>query len=513
VTGQLVYSDWGDAGPDARLSIPLEDVDFTFVDVETTGLRPYLGDRICEIAVLRRRAREVVGSFHSLVNPGCPISPGASAVNGISDQDVADAPSFERIIGKVAPLLEGAVLVAHNAPFDMGFLSSHWQLAGASPLENLAVDTLTLARRHLPFRRHSLGYLIQALGIPVHGRHRAMADVEATVGLFDHLIRVIRQRGVRTLKDLLAAQGGPIPWKHMEVPALPPDLAEALTGKGAVWIRYESSVGRLTERVVRPIRVAPGPGDMLYLEAHCHLRGELRFFRVDRIVQLRPADVDEIDLDCQATYKSVRLCESRPRGDGTMEQKSVLDRFVDALRGVQPANLSYEEAERRAIPGESDVQVSEDDLERADDLVRLISKPRPVVIAPASNPFYVEEFWRAVAYALKRPFKVVMVEADEPYYLLGKADPENGTTTEGKFTYCARRGYVMVLGGEATPEEKKARRIPAGLDWLAGVTQDFTKCPTGWTADLGPEGLVAPVQDGPSFSIHPSAIIIPTWMI
>ena len=98
-----------------------------------------------------------------------------------------------------------------------------------------------------------------------------------------------------------------------------------------------------------------------------------------------------------------------------MGQESVLDRFVDALKGVQPAGLSYEEAEKRAIPERSEVEVSEEDLARAGDLVGLISKPRPIVIAPASNPFHVEEFWRAVAYALTRPFKVIMVEADEPY--------------------------------------------------------------------------------------------------
>ena len=196
-----------------------------------------------------------------------------------------------------------------------------------------------------------------------------------------------------------------------------------------------------------------------------------------------------------------------------MGQESVLDRFVDALKGVQPAGLSYEETERRAIPGRSEVEVSEEDVARTADLVGLISKPRPVVVAPASNPFYVEEFWRAVAYALKRPFKVVMVEADEPYYLLGKADPENGATTEGRFTYCARRGYVTVLGGEATPEEKEAGRMPAGIDWLASATHSFQKCPTAWTAGSGPEGLAAPVQDGPSFPVHPSTIIVSTWMI
>ena len=196
-----------------------------------------------------------------------------------------------------------------------------------------------------------------------------------------------------------------------------------------------------------------------------------------------------------------------------MGQESVLDRFVDALKEVQSAGLSYDEAERRAIPGRSEVEVSEEDVARAGDLLGLISKPRPVVVAPASNPFYVEEFWRAVAYALTRPFKVIMVESDEPYYLLGKVDPENGAATEGKFTYCARQGYVIVLGGEATPEEKGAGRMPAGIDWLAGATQKFEKCPTGWMPGSGPEGLVAPVQDGPSFPVHPSTIIVPTWMM
>lgn len=274
------------------MSIRLEDVDFTFVDVETTGLRPYLGDRICEIAALRRRDKEVVDSFHSLVNPGRPISPGASAVSGISDQDVAEAPPFKEVKDRVASLLEGAVLVAHNAPFDMGFLSAHWQLADAPPLENLAVDTLVLARRHLHFRSNSLGYLIQALGIKVEERHRAMADVKATVELFDHLALALRQRGVRTLEDLLADQGGPTRWEHGETLALPLHLAEALAGKGPIRIRYESSVGQFTERVIRPIRVAPGPGNLLYLEAHCCLRGELRVFRVDRIVQSSPEDMD-----------------------------------------------------------------------------------------------------------------------------------------------------------------------------------------------------------------------------
>ena len=277
----------------------LGEVELAFVDLETTGLRPYLGDRICEVAVMRRRGDRVVEAFESLVNPGRPIDPGASAVSGIFDEHVADAPRFEEIIDRVARLLDGAVLVAHNAPFDMGFLGAHWELAGLKPLDNCALDTLSLARRHLGLRRHSLGYLVQVLGIRTRERHRAMADVEATAALLDHLLAALRPKGVRTLGDLLAAQGGPVPWSHPEEPALPPDLMEAMIDRAAVWVRYESSDGHRTDRVIRPIRVAPGPGDLLYLEAHCYLRGAVRYFRMDRILQIRPAGLDEVDPDCQ----------------------------------------------------------------------------------------------------------------------------------------------------------------------------------------------------------------------
>jgi len=190
-----------------------------------------------------------------------------------------------------------------------------------------------------------------------------------------------------------------------------------------------------------------------------------------------------------------------------------LDRFVDVLSPFRSVGAGYEDAERRAVPPGAEVGVSEEDVERAGQIAELISAPHPVVAAPAANPFDVEEFWRAVAHALNRPFRIVLVEADRPYYLLSKADPENGRSTEGKLTYCARRGYVIVLHGETTAQEKHERKIPEGIRWLAEATDGFTAFPARWVMGEGTEAVAAPEADGPAFPVDPSTIIVPTWMI
>src|SRR3972149_5583725 len=99
------------------LTAPITAVPWAVVDVETTGLEPGLGDRVCEIAVLRAAPQQEPRLFCSLVNPHRPISPGARAVNGLTNTDVAGAPSFPSLIPEISHQLDGAVLVAHNAPF------------------------------------------------------------------------------------------------------------------------------------------------------------------------------------------------------------------------------------------------------------------------------------------------------------------------------------------------------------------------------------------------------------
>ena len=157
-------------------------------DVETTGLSPADGHRVCEIALLRFHRGTVVDSLVSLVNPLRPIDPGASAVNGITDRMVARAPTFADLFPRILDFLGEDPLVFHNAPFDLSFLRAEARLAGGAWPGNPVLDTLVLARRTGRFRSHSLPNICRELGIG-EAFHRAEADAWAAGKLLLHLTR------------------------------------------------------------------------------------------------------------------------------------------------------------------------------------------------------------------------------------------------------------------------------------------------------------------------------------
>src|SRR6266705_2515702 len=127
------------------VSSHLDEVDFAVIDFETTGLSPDSGDRVCEIGAVKLRGGAVIETMGTLINPQRPISAGAFAVNGISPEMVADAPAFQEIAGKVSSFIEGSVLAAYNAPFDMSFLANEFSLSAIQPPANPVVDALALA--------------------------------------------------------------------------------------------------------------------------------------------------------------------------------------------------------------------------------------------------------------------------------------------------------------------------------------------------------------------------------
>jgi DNA polymerase-3 subunit epsilon len=264
----------------------LDRVTFAVVDVETTGLSPAYGHRVCEVACLRVRGGEVLDGFEALVNPRRAVSPGAFAVNGITREMLRGAPSFAEIAPALLDVTAEAVLVAHNAPFDLGFLAAEWEIARLPLPEHHAIDTLTLARRTYRFPRNSLVAVAAALGVPVSAAHRAMGDVETTFGVLQHVLRDLAQRrGVSTLGQLLDVQGGAISYPREQALPLPPAIAEALENGGLVHMRYVDARGNVTDRTVKPLRVSAERGN-LYLVAHCFSRGEQRTFRLDRVVEM-----------------------------------------------------------------------------------------------------------------------------------------------------------------------------------------------------------------------------------
>jgi DNA polymerase-3 subunit epsilon len=165
---------------------PAAEGPYIAIDVETTGLDPSGGHRICEIALLKFLHGNVIDSLVSFIDPLRPISPGASAVNGITDFMVSGAPLFTDLFPRILTFIGSDVLVFHNAPFDLSFLRVEARLAGGEWPPNRVVDTLRLARGTGRFRDHSLSSVCRELGIGT-SFHRAEGDAWAAGKLLLHL--------------------------------------------------------------------------------------------------------------------------------------------------------------------------------------------------------------------------------------------------------------------------------------------------------------------------------------
>lgn len=184
----------------------LNDVVFSFLDVETTGLSPMEGHRVCEVAVLRTKGGRILDHYSSLLHPGRPIPPEAGRINGISDEMVAFSPAFADIAAKLRQKLEQTAVVCHNAPFDVAFLEAEFGKANLSFPAVPVLDTLTLARKHFKFERNSLGAISKVLGVETQGWHRASNDVFMLKLIFDKFLEEFSRNGIRTLSELLIIQ-------------------------------------------------------------------------------------------------------------------------------------------------------------------------------------------------------------------------------------------------------------------------------------------------------------------
>ncbi len=175
----------------------LADLTCVVFDTETTGLAP--DSRVVQIAGLRIARGRLTGErFDTLVNPGIPIPPGATAVHHITDDMVRDAPSMTAALTAFAHFTEGTVLVAHNAPFDMGILRNAALETGVH-LDNRVLDTMLLsAMVYGETANHSLDGLTARLGItiPPEERHTAMGDTRATAEAFLRLVPALEAKGL-----------------------------------------------------------------------------------------------------------------------------------------------------------------------------------------------------------------------------------------------------------------------------------------------------------------------------
>ena len=180
-----------------------ETLDDTFVilDLETTGFSP-ISDRIIEIGAIKVTGGEIVDTFSTFVNPKRPIPFKITELTGIADEMVMDAPTIEEVLPKLLSFVSGAVLVAHNADFDLRFIQQNCRYQEIEA-EFVSIDTVVLARILLPsLSRYRLDTVAKALEIPLENHHRAVDDAKATTRIFLKFVEMLKQRGVTTLEEL-----------------------------------------------------------------------------------------------------------------------------------------------------------------------------------------------------------------------------------------------------------------------------------------------------------------------
>jgi DNA polymerase III epsilon subunit family exonuclease len=184
---------------------PLLESPLVFFDVETTGLSSRRGDRVCEIAVLRREPGGAEERFSALIDPGRSLSPGAFRVNRISREMLRAAPKFNEIAPRLRALLSGAIGVAHHATFDVTFIRDEYLRIGEPFVLPHCVDTLKWARAFYRLPKNNLGEVARAFGVEAPLAHRAMVDVETTRAIFLAMAGELSARGLATPREIQQA--------------------------------------------------------------------------------------------------------------------------------------------------------------------------------------------------------------------------------------------------------------------------------------------------------------------
>jgi DNA polymerase III subunit epsilon len=283
------------------LGAPLIDVEFVVLDLETTGGSP-ANDRITEVGAVKVRGGEVLGTFHSLVDPEVPIPPLISALTGITDRMVAGAEPVQVILPCLLEFLGGAVLVAHNASFDRRFIQANLERHGYPRIGNRVVCTARLARKLLPrdeVPNVRLATLAAYLGASVAPCHRALTDARATVDVLHTLLERAGSFGVLALEDLLefpSASAGPS-FKKVH-------LADRLPRCPGVYL-FRDSRGRI---------LYVGKAKDLRTRVRSYFSGDGRAKVADLLRELAAVDHLPCATELEASVREVRLIQRhRPR--------------------------------------------------------------------------------------------------------------------------------------------------------------------------------------------------------
>ena len=180
----------------------IDEEEFVVFDIETTGLNSHTNE-IIEIGAVKIKAGRIVDRYSQLINPGRPIPYHITEITSITDEQVANEPKIDEVIGKFVDFVGDAVLVAHNAPFDMGFIKRDIKKYLNIDLQSSVIDTLQMARDLFPdLKKYGLGDLNKTLGLALEKHHRAVDDSQATANMFIIFLDKYKEKGLEYMKDI-----------------------------------------------------------------------------------------------------------------------------------------------------------------------------------------------------------------------------------------------------------------------------------------------------------------------
>lgn len=264
---------------------PLYDIEYCSLDLETTGVNPYK-DRIIEVGIARFDFKNgVVDTLSSLLNPHMQISESSFAIHGITDDEVADAPTYKEFYPKIREFIGDCTLVIQNPQFDLSFLQIENKRNNFPLLKNYAFDTVTLARKAYPdLYNHKLETVAVSLGIE-RRTHRALEDALSCGEIFVNALNTLdgeKKILPRELKNTCGFDTQEKIFKSMDHGSW---RGKRINKGQKLVIEYCDKSGNTTEREIFAKNIFKN-GNTILLHAFCFLRNEERYFKMKRIRRL-----------------------------------------------------------------------------------------------------------------------------------------------------------------------------------------------------------------------------------
>lgn len=267
------------------ISRPWTEYTYVAFDLETSGAYP-IGSEIIEFGAVKWKNGQEIDSYQTLLKPSEPLTEFNMSIHGITNEMVATAPLMSDKVREIREFLNGSILMAHHAPFDMGFLTVDFEKHNLPLPEEPAICTSLLARKMIPESpNHKLQTLIKVLKLVGGQAHRGLDDARACLQL--GLICMQRMGETATLSQVYDKVEKDLRWTNYQIKGRD-DLmmvAKALVEKKDLDLKYQGGSQRGTRRIT-PIGIVRNPdGD--YIQATCHIDRIAKRFYFDKIQDLQ----------------------------------------------------------------------------------------------------------------------------------------------------------------------------------------------------------------------------------